>query len=261
MARRTRTARSGVVRGLRARQLEEVMTQRAGLVDSGAQRSGSGREVDVGLGEPLLHLVVHFGRVPDVDDVVRAAARPSSFWRCAGGRRRDRPNDSASHFTMGRSSTNVRSRLKRMPTDTGLEVDRAERLEMCRDDLEDRALALRAGREVLVERHRRRALVRLLVATELACALRADPGHQSLTVGSTSRRRPRACRPCRRAAGRWRTGRRRASGARASRSRWASTGPRMQKRSTISSGTNSGGCSRLARAPSSRSPPDPRCSR
>ena len=59
-----------------------------------------------------------------------------------------------------------------------------------------------------------------------------------------------------------RTGRRRAPAARRSRSRWASTGPRMQNRSTTSSGHERRcACCRPGRARRSRSPGGPRCSR
>ena len=91
-------------------------------------------------------------------------------------------NDSASHFTFGRSSTNVRDRLMKMPTDTGSTWIGPIVSRWRGDRLEDRALALGSGREVLVERHRRRALVRLALATELTPAVGADPGGHATSV-------------------------------------------------------------------------------
>ena len=81
-------------------------------------RRGSRREVHVGLGEPFLHLIVDLARLTDVHDVVRAG--PPCILRAMRGWSTVRfsPNDSASHFTIGLSSTKVRARLKRMPTDT-----------------------------------------------------------------------------------------------------------------------------------------------
>ena len=56
-----------------------------------------------------------------------------------------------------------------------LDVDRAEGVEVGHHRVEDRTLPLRSGGEVLLEGHRRRALVRLLGAGEAAPARRARP--------------------------------------------------------------------------------------
>ena len=84
----------------------------------GAHRCGSGREVQVGLGQPLPHLIVHLGGLADVHDVIGRG--PPFILRAMRGWSTVRlsPNDSASHFTIGRSSTKVRARLNRIPTDT-----------------------------------------------------------------------------------------------------------------------------------------------
>ena len=57
---------------------------------------------------------------------------------------------------MGRSWANERARFRKMPTEHRLDVDRAHRVEMAHDRLEDRTFPLGPGREVLLQRHGRR---------------------------------------------------------------------------------------------------------
>src|SRR5581483_6910735 len=73
----------------------------------------------------------------------------------------------------------------------GLDVDITESVEVRHHCLEHRSLVGRTGREVLVDGHGRRALVRLLVAAELAATLRTVPhrGHAGKAYD------PRKCRP------------------------------------------------------------------
>jgi hypothetical protein len=70
-------------------------------------------------------------------------------------------------------------------------MDRAERVEVGHHRLEDRALALGARGEVLVERHRRRALVRLALATKPPPACGTGPrGHATILAHRNAPGRP-----------------------------------------------------------------------
>src|SRR6202008_4934790 len=135
-----------------------------------------GREV--GVGEPAAYLLVDVLRGAQLRLVVDAAA---GHCHLASDPRVVDPagqDERQHHPPRHRPQLDERAGpLEEQSDRHRLQVQRSERREVGMDRLEDRPLERRAvGGEVLLERHRGRALVRLVAATEAAIALRARPG-------------------------------------------------------------------------------------
>ena len=159
----------------------------------GTAVSLSGR-LEVRLGQPVPHHVVDLGLVMEVHDVIRP---PSGVDRAGDPRvlddagQRERQRDPV---PLGRSSTKLLAFLMKMPTDTGSTCTGPSDSRWREHRFEDRpfprvpasepATATWNGREVIVERHRGRALVGLVGPAEHPLAVRARPARHPSMIPS-----------------------------------------------------------------------------